>query len=333
MNPENLMNVDAVQALIRIAGQREDPPAGAYDRVWPAAEATWLKSLRRRRTRRAAGWLAAAAAVVVAGVTAVIWLRPTAQPVTEVARLDRTVGSLEIHAASGGAWLPVDVGLSDGLAPGTRLRTGVDGRAGLLLGGEVSVRLAESSEIELADERKVRLVRGVVYPDTGPGGRGGQVQVITAGGTLQDFGTQFEVSYDDSGLRLRVREGQVVMARDAQRLVAHAEQQIAVDGQGRISRDVLSRSDPAWHWVESVAPSATTDGQPVTALLQWVSRETGRELRYADRAIEQEAAATILHGQLSGLAPLKTLEVMLATTDLAYKISDDEAIEVLRRPD
>ncbi len=332
MNPENLMNVDAVRALIRMAGQREDPPAGAYDRVWPAAEATWLTCLRRRRTRRAAGWLAAAA-VVVAGITAVIGLRPTVQAVAEVARLDRTVGSLEIHGAGGGTWLPVDIGLSDGLIPGTRLRTGVDGRAGLLLSGEISIRLAESSEIELAGERRVRLVRGIVYVDTGPGGRGGQVQVITEGGTLQDFGTQFEVSYDDSGLRLRVREGQVVMAREAQRLVAHAEQQIAVNGQGRISRDVLSRSDPAWHWVESVAPSATTDGQPVTVLFQWVSRETGRELRYADRAIEQEAAATILHGQLSGLAPLETLDVMLATTKLAYKISDDEAIEVVQRPD
>ena len=107
----------------------------------------------------------------------------------------------------------------------------------------------------------------------------------------------------------------------------------AVDPHGRMAREDFSGSDPAWRWIESVAPASSTDGQPVTALLGWVSRETGRKLRYDDPAVEQLAAATILHGRLSELTPLETLDVLLATTDLEYRLGQDEAIEVSRRQD
>jgi hypothetical protein len=325
-------NAEVVGTLLRLAGTREQPPDGAYERVWPAVEAAWHDKLAHRRRQRATRWLAAAA-VVVASVAAVVGLRSSMEPSLQVARLDRTIGSLEIRSPGAETWIATGIAAGRELAAGTRLRTSAAGRAGLLLDAAVSLRVAGSSEIELSGPRDIRLLQGVVYVDTGPGGAGGQIRLVTDSSTFQDFGTQFEVSYVEGELRLRVREGQVVMGRDTERHVAYAGQQIAVDPQGRMAREDFSGSDPAWRWIESVAPASSTDGQPVTALLGWVSRETGRKLRYDDPAVEQLAAATILHGRLSELTPLETLDVLLATTDLEYRLGQDEAIEVSRRQD
>ena len=328
MTAERTTEMDAVEALIRAAGAREQPPAGAYERVWPAAEAAWRRGLQRRR-RRIGGWMAAAA--TVAAVAVIISLQSPAGPPAVVAYVDRVAGSLQIRAAGDDAWLPVPAASGQPVVTGSRLRTGGDGRVGLQLPGEVSLRMAGSSELEMSGQGDVRLLQGVVYVDTGPGGGGGRIRLLTEAGTAQDFGTQFEFGYLDGGLRLRVREGQVVIERGAERLVAGAGQQLAVDAAGRIARSDWPRSDPAWRWIESVAPAPPTDGQPVAALLDWAARETGRPLRYAAPAAEQAAARTILHGRLSGLAPLATLDLMLATTGLAYTIGADESIEVRTR--
>ena len=57
---------------------------------------------------------------------------------------------------------------------------------------------------------------------------------------------------------------------------------------------------------------------PVTELLNWVARETGRSIRFQDAEVKRRAAATILHGSIRHLAPLDALTIMLATTDLDY---------------
>jgi ferric-dicitrate binding protein FerR (iron transport regulator) len=330
MNAQEGPDRDAVDQLMRIAGPRERPPAGAYERIWPAAQATWRNKLRRRRMRRAGSWFVAAAAVLGA-VFVLIGPRQPTGSVAAVARVDRTVGRVETRLAGADDWLPSGKSNGPALRAGTRLRTGSDGRAGLLVAEDVSLRIAESSMIELTGAREVHLLRGTLYVDTGPGGDGGRIRLVTAAGSAEDFGTQFELRYVDGELRLRVREGQVVIAHDADRLVANAGYQMSLDRKGEVDRRDFSRADPAWLWVESVAPAPPTDGLPVAGLLEWVSRETGRELRYADAAVEREAAGTVLHGRLSNLPPLETLEIMLATTNLAYEVGPDGSIGVRNR--
>jgi hypothetical protein len=128
-----------------------------------------------------------------------------------------------------------------------------------------------------------------------------------------------------------VREGRVALLRDADRVIADAGTQLAVDASGDVSRTRIARSGPEWQWAESVAPSPNFDGQPVTVLLEWVARETGRTLHYASAAVERQAAATVLHGNAGHLAPLTALDVMLATTDLTYELGPDGTIEIRRR--
>jgi hypothetical protein len=59
----------------------------------------------------------------------------------------------------------------------------------------------------------------------------------------------------------------------------------------------------------------------VHALLSWLSRETGRELRFADAAAEREAETLTLHG-IAGLTPSEVLEVIDDTTSLGYSETD-----------
>ena len=323
---------DGVESLVRIGGRRIDPPAIARDRVWKATLDTWHRQQARRHTRSTVGWLAAAA-VLIAAVGTVISLSPATAPAASIARLDRAVGSTEVRWHDEDAWRPVVPGSDMSLASGTSLRTAPDGRLGIEVAGGVSVRLAEASEIRLSADRRIRLIRGTVYVDTGPYGHAGPIQIVTAAATFEDFGTQFEVQYADESIRLRVREGQVVFDYQGDRVAASAEQQVDIGPGGEVTRRTIARSDNSWNWIESVSPAAPTDGNSLAALMDWVSRETGRGIRYADVDIQREAMTTTLHGQLSGVSPLETLDLMLATTHLTYEIGDDQTIEVSRRMD
>lgn len=314
-----------VAALIHAAGRREAPPAESHDRVLAAALETWQRKVRRRRSWRIASGVAAA--VLLATLSALLFTQQG--PVIDspsVARLDRIVGSAEARTAGADSWAPL-AGSSATLPVGARVRTSENGVAGLTLLSGVSVRLAPMTEVVFEADARVRLSHGVIYADTGPGD-GGTINVITPAGTAHDFGTQFEIRYENERLRLRVREGRVALLRDGQRVVADAGTQVAVNAAGEVSRTTIAPSDPAWRWAEVVAPAPDFDGQPVSVLLAWVARETGRTVRYADESVKRQASATILHGKIGPLAPLEALDVLLATTDLAYGIRDDSTIEV-----
>jgi hypothetical protein len=75
--------------------------------------------------------------------------------------------------------------------------------------------------------------------------------------------------------------------------------------------------------VQSVAPAPDIDEQPVTLLLTWVGRETGKVIRFASPDVERRAGQTILHGNIRHLSPMEALQVMLATTDFEPAVSDD----------
>ena len=66
-------------------------------------------------------------------------------------------------------------------------------------------------------------------------------------------------------------------------------------------------------------------------LLDWVARETGKEVRFAEPALVRKANTTILHGDIGDLAPLDALALMLATTDLEHAILDDGTILIRLR--
>jgi ferric-dicitrate binding protein FerR (iron transport regulator) len=325
MTASNSDDPDLVEELIRTAGRRLDPPAAAYERTLAAATA----ALRAKRRRLRMRLLVPAALAATAAVAAVLLYGPPGDgPRLQVATVDRLAGSSRIRETRRAPWTPV---AGEAIVrAGSTVRTDATGRLGLRLANGTSLRLAEASEILIEDATRIVLLSGRIYADTGmqaPEGR--RLEVVTDAGTAVDRGTQFEVLYDDDTYRLRVREGRVVVLSAGQAADAGAGQEISLDpaDPARLMRRAdVAPDDPDWQWVESVAPAPDIEGMPLTTLLAWVSRETGRPVRYASAALEQAAQRVILHGKVRDLAPMEVLAAMLATTDLRFRLADDGTI-------
>ena len=319
---------EAVATLIHAAGHGESPPPEAYDIVLAAAEASFRQLVSRRKRWRIAAALAATVAVVAA-VAGLLFVMPHGDATASVARVERVVGEALVRQPGSSGWSQVG-SQHLVLRAGTRLRTGAIGAVAVTLTGGTSLRLASSTQAEFIDAARVHLKHGAVYADSGFG-TGGAISVVTPAGTARDFGTQFEVRYEHEQLRLRVREGRVELQHGSQQFVADAGNQLSVGASGDVSRTVISRTGPDWQWAESIAPAPSFDDRSVNALLQWVARETGYSLRFANAAVEQQASTTILHGTVGAMEPLELLDTLLQTTDLTYVLVDEATIEVRHR--
>ena len=319
---------DLVATLIHSAGRRVEPPPDAYPVVFAAAEATWQRKVARRRVWRYGTGIAATFIMLVVGMAFLQSVLPTLPP-PEVARVDGIGGEVQTRPKGAGAWVPLAAGRLP-LYAGTRLRTGLDGRADLSLEGGVSLRVATQTEIELQTPDAVGLQRGAVYADTGSSSRKGIV-ITTPAGSARDLGTQFEVRFIPGELQLSVREGSVSLQRASGNLSASAGERLTISAAGEVSRRNIARDDPDWAWAETLVAMPDFDDQPVAALLAWVARGTDRPVRYVDAITEEQAETVILHGQTGPLAPLDALRVLLATTNFTYEILPDGTIEVRYR--
>lgn len=309
---------DLVESLIRAAGRRAEPPEDAYRQVLAAATAALREKTARRKERLWVLWSGAAAVLVLAVALMFQWTPPGAQR-EELARIERAIGGVE--RATGDVWQPVGESVAP-LTRGMKLRTLAGGRAGLLLAGGTSLRLAAETEIMLDEPGRLYLRKGTIYLDN-RGSVGTGYRIETPAGTARDIGTQFELQVAGGGLRLRVREGRVEIGRAGQLLEGVAGEQLELNALGGVTRSLIATSDAAWQWAEAIAPTPDIDGKPAAELIAWVARETGRRLRYESAAVEQRAATVILHGNIRHLAPLAALDAMLATTDLEYVLGGD----------
>ena len=75
--------------------------------------------------------------------------------------------------------------------------------------------------------------------------------------------------------------------------------------------------------METLAPEFEIEGQPLAGFLDWVARETGRHIQFADTGVRDTALRTRLHGSIRGLAPLEALGRVLSTTSLRFEVHDD----------
>ena len=322
---------DLIAALIHGAGPREDPPMDHYREVLEATHSQWARSVAARRRRRIGLGLAASigAALVVVGLMSRFDGGNTGPLV--VAATDATVGGIEFRSTAAADWTALRApGVA--ITSGTRIRTSGDGRAGLRLEDGTSLRLDRSSEVSFESAGRVQLTRGGVYIDTGSNpGSARRVEVVTPAGIVWDLGTQFEVRYREDILTLRIREGRVILERETDEIKGVAGEQVQLDSTGRIERTAFSPFDAEWHWAQAVAPLPYEHTLTVHELLEWVARETGREVHFSEPGLATRASRIILHGNPHRLLPMEALAVMLETTDLTYTVAGDGEILIATR--
>lgn len=328
-----------IAALIRLAGHRPEPDAARTARAKAAAHREWQQAASRRRTRTL--WRSGAlAATLLVGLAILGYVlkptlmpraTPTSSPATAPAgaRLIRVMGHVASSASTPAAadalasWVALRVG--DVWMNGADLRTGANGRAALRLSNGAGLRMDERTHLRLEGNGRVRLMSGAVYVDSGddPDAR---VEILTPLGTVRDIGTQFEVSLTASRLRTRVREGEVVLRHQDSLVQAKAGEAVSLTSNGALERRPATTHGEEWNWVGVIAPAFPVEGASVSGLLAWVGREQGWRWRFADAATEQRARDVVLHGTVDGLTPMQTLNAVLPTCGMTYRVHNGELI-------
>jgi ferric-dicitrate binding protein FerR (iron transport regulator) len=315
---------EEIARLLRLAGPRPAADPAREERVRSAVHARWRSEVRGRG-RHFIRWIAlpAAAAAAVAAVTVATLLfsgrlqRPLPgaadQPSAVLERAEGTLHRGDGRSLTAGAELQ----------PGTEILTGTGGRASLRLSGGTTLRLDSGTTLGLLSGTLLVLKQGAVYLDTG-GTRGAAVTVRTPAGTVRDVGTQFLVRIGDAGLVIAVREGTASLAKKEGGMEEiPAGIRLAANGRGEVARESVPSSGPDWEWILAIAPPLPLENRTLGEFLAWVSRETGRQIRFSDPARAQERAAVILHGSLEGLRPDEAPAAILPTCGLTSHLEGE----------
>jgi ferric-dicitrate binding protein FerR (iron transport regulator) len=164
----------------------------------------------------------------------------------------------------------------------------------------------------------LRIDRGAVYIDSGNGGA--PVIVRTPVGVVRDVGTQFEVGLANGVWRVRVRAGSIRYESGGAQHAAAAGRELLVHPDGSLVTRPAPTYGADWDWVARAGPAFRVEGQTLAAFLDWVSRESGRRIAFADERLRRDSSSTILHGSIDGLTAEEALGVILPACGLTHRI-------------
>ena len=227
----------------------------------------------------------AAAASVVIAVAIGVWSARRHQ--YRVAHIDHFTGQ-----ATGS---PGPFTAGDAVMSGSTVTTSV-GTLAMTLTSGVHLRLDASSTARVDSATDVWLERGAVYVDSAGALTTGvsPISIHTPAGVVRDIGTRFEVRLDGTGLRIRVRDGEVLVTyANGAGVRAGAGEELfsGPDGSDRsISRRPIAATGSEWAWAERAAPPFSVEGKTLGAFLDWVSREGAWTVTFADAAAEVRCA-------------------------------------------
>lgn len=320
----------AVEDILRNAPPRPVPSAEHVAAAREAVGARWRTVTGRRRRRRRLLAYAVAATVLLAVALGVDTLRvPSALP-AHVATIDRTTGS--IYLLGEHSTLHETRDLTD-LLSGQTLVTGRDSRAAISWSRGGALRIDENSRVEFVSPDEVWLHSGRIYVDSQPlPPQAGITQssiagfaVQTAAGTVSHVGTQYMTAIDANALTVSVREGQVNVAGKFVDASAAAGQQVVLSGNGRPVYTNIGTHGESWLWIEKMVPEVDLDQRSAHEFIRWAGRETGLEVRFSSRPVEELARRTQMIGTIA-TEPRVALQTLLQTTDLQANIEDGQII-------
>ena len=309
-----------VEQLLAIALQSKGLGPDAEARIRAVTEREWrCVSARLRRDRERRRWVVTslAASVAIIAITG-LWVQRLRIASPIFGSIDRSYGR--------GIDARREQRHHRTLGPGDAVQVGdvllAVGAAEITLAGGGTVRIAEHSSITIQTAGNIRLDDGTVYVDLPPPpARQASVAVSTPFGVVEHVGTAFEVRSNESGVRIRVREGRIRLLTastasiGANLVTADAGTELFASASGVIRRPVATFG-AEWLWISELAPTFEIEGKSLLSFLEWVGRESGRRLEFADPRVRFTADKTILHGSIGHHTPLDALSSVLATTSL-----------------
>ena len=262
---ENPLNKrDDVATLVRLAGKRKAVPRERAERVRAAAQEQWQREVRRRARRRLwLGGLATAATLVLAMALRILSgsggvpLGPQASILVE-----SLIGPVWLESAVDSAAPARALVAGEKIPFESALTTENGGRTAIRLASGHSVRLDGSTRIRLLEAGSIALDKGAIYVDSGLDSPGAKPLVIhTPLGRIDEIGTQFEIRLAHETLRVRLREGAVIVRHDGQNhdLLAGYELRLAPDGS--VTRREVPTYGTEWDWIVGITPTIDLEGQ------------------------------------------------------------------------
>ncbi len=325
-----------VRRLLEAAGPR--PPVPEEDLAAIAAGARWAweaqvrrQAKRRRWPARAVVAWAALAAMLVLSLGLGWWLasRQEAAPAM-VAQVEALTGPVRLELEGKPARR---LAVGESIPHGAVLRTGSGGgepasRASLRLAGGATLRVDVATRLRFAAADLVDLRAGAVYADTGPNGEAGAALAVrTALGTARDVGTQFAVRLEaaaPAAMRVRVRDGAVVVERAGRSYRTATGQELVLQEDGAVRRLAVPAYGPGWEWVMAAGTGFEIEGRSLRELLDWVARETGWQVRFADPGLAAAAERILLHGDPGPLRPDEAPFLVLPGAGLEGELQNGE---------
>jgi ferric-dicitrate binding protein FerR (iron transport regulator) len=308
---------DTLAALVRAAGPRAMPQAEPMERARARVHAEWRASVASQRRGRLRWFAAAAAVMLAAGIGYLLWSRP--EPALQVAEVSRVSGDVQVQADSGpvallGSGAPVFVGQV--------LETAGHARALLSFPDGLEVRIDTTSRVQVDSPTSLRLHEGTLYVDTRSGGEPAAALAIhTDAGVVRHVGTRFEVRVTAGDTRVRVRDGTalftgtdhaVVLVASGQQLSVSNGQTSLVPGPGI--------ADPAWEWTGAISPTFDIEGRSLYDSVEWLGREAGLKVVYANDAVRARAQSVRVHGSIEGLPMRDALVVVLTGSGFQFDL-------------
>ena len=276
---------DAIAQLVRMAGTRPEIPKEVEARVYAQVHEEWQQSSGRKSRLR---WVLPAA--VAATVMLAFNLAQKPAPVSTV-----PAGTVARVVAADN-----ELAVGDVVNIGDSIATPDDGGMSILLASGASVRLGEQSAIRVDGKNEFTLLSGSVYADSGAwSAAGSKVTFDTPYGRVTDVGTQFLVDVTSQSLGVAVREGRVDIATSTQSLSTAAGEQLTLSMAGETTVSPVAVDDSIFAWAIDLAPAYDIENRTLLDFLKWVSRETGKELVFADDDLRMAAMGTVLHGSVS----------------------------------
>ncbi len=300
-------NDQDIERLLAAAGQRRDPPEDMQARVYAQTLAAWeALPAQTSRPARKMTWLAAAATVLMAVAAASFWSQQPVSVTSELAEVTFVRGALRADG---------DEVVTPGrlLAAGSTLTTPDDGMASITFRTGARVVLDVSSSVVLAPDN-LELRAGRVYVDADGAAR---MTVMTPALEVRDIGTRFEVGVGAAGSAwVALRDGQVDVQTSDQLVSMQARDGVGelarFDGAALAARETLTSTDVRWQWQREGRAPLRLDGTSVYDYVSWMARDTGHQLQFASRAVEQMARVEYLQG--AGTSDETTVDEALRTT-------------------
>jgi ferric-dicitrate binding protein FerR (iron transport regulator) len=174
-----------------------------------------------------------------------------------------------------------------------------------------TLRLDRETHLRFDGPRTATLLRGAMYyaNDT----PGAAVTIHTPFGDVRDVGTRFEIRLRDDALRVRVRDGAVIV-RDT---TAHAGTELVASRTSVTSRTIAT-SGEEWAWIENAAPPIVLEGKSLDEVLRRVAIEKGLTL-------QRNGPDQTLHGEMP-LSVSEALDAATAAAGVTYRIEGDRLI-------